>query len=789
MARSHFLNQKLLAVAITQAVACSAHAATITVDSLADDIDTVGTDCTLRSAIASANSDAAVAGCVTGAGADTIVFDPTVLPGTIALAGTQLRIASAITLQGPGADQLTIDAGAGSRVLNIDDGDINNDLAVTIAGLTLSGGVANSGGGIRSREILSLNNSTISGNSAQGDGGGIYFFRNATASLNNSTISGNSASFGGGIYSARDAAASLNNSTISGNSAERYGGGIYSARDATASLNNSTISGNYADFGGGIIDLGGTLSLSNSTISTNVAQTRGGGIFSFGSNSLNNSTLSGNSANDGGGIYSSDGSLSLNNMLMDNINGNCSGLTPTGDNNIFSDASCLTGGANQVVADTGIGPLQDNGGPTLTHALLRNSPAIGAGNGCPVTDQRGIVRKADCDIGAYHWRGFDSADIVVNSTADSVADDGACTLREALIAANTDTASGLRANECVAGERDDTVTFNPSVTGTINLSGTQLEIASPATLQGPGADQLTIDAGGNSRVLLVNDRDFSNSIAVTIAGLTLSGGNLSGSGSGGGVSSVESLSLNNSTISGNSAIDYGGGVFSFGTLSVNDSTISGNFAQDDGGGISSINAALSVNNSTINGNLSEDDGGGIFSFGTFSLNNSTISGNSAQGDGGGISSFNGTLSLNNSTLSENTANDAGGIYSRGETTVSLNNMLMDNIGNCLGGTWTGDTNLFTDNTCLTGGANQVVDDTGIGPLQDNGGPTLTHALLPGSPAIDAGNNAICSNTDQTGMRRPIDGDSNGNAICDVGAFEFTGSIVSDALFTDGFENP
>jgi hypothetical protein len=161
------------------------------------------------------------------------------------------------------------------------------------------------------------------------------------------------------------------------------------------------------------------------------------------------------------------------------------------------------------------------------------------------------------------------------------------------------------------------------------------------------------------------------------------------------------------------------------------------------------------------------------------LANSTVSGNSAFAGGGIFSGYN--LTLTNSTVSDNTAmyryggagifnNSITGIATFSNTIVAGNdpstptcfNAGVDSLGY----------NLTDDDSCgFTAPSDLVVADAMLGPLQDNGGPTETHDLLPGSPAIDAGDNASCPATDQRGAARPFDGDGNGKAVCDIGAVE------------------
>jgi len=252
--------------------------------------------------------------------------------------------------------------------------------------------------------------------------------------------SGDSSSGGGGIYNL-DGTLTLTNSTVSDNTANANGGGIWNSGALT--LTNSTISGNNSDpvgagsfssrVGGGIFNLGpGTLTIANSTVSGNTAGGGGGGIYDWalgavvGSVTVINSTISGNTATGGGGLFNNTASIIklINTIVANNpSNGDCRrhGVTSLG-HNLDSDGTCgfnATGDKSNV--NPKLGPLQDNSGPTWTHALLAGSPAIDAGNpaapgseanACPDKDQRGIARPQDgngngtarCDIGAYELK-------------------------------------------------------------------------------------------------------------------------------------------------------------------------------------------------------------------------------------------------------------------------------------------------------------------------------------------------------------------------------------------------
>jgi hypothetical protein len=220
--------------------------------------------------------------------------------------------------------------------------------------------------------------------------------------------------------------------------------------------------------------------------------------------------------------------------------------------------------------------------------------------------------------------------------------------------------------------------------------------------------------------------------------------------------------VTNSVLSGNTAYN-GGGIANYGGITVSDSTLAGNSAQGYGGGIYN-QGTLTLTNSTLSDNAAVawfGQGGGIYNLGTLTLTNSTLSGNTAQFDGGGIFDR-GTLLLTNTTLSGNTAGYAGGVDNYGSGVTTLQNSIVG--GNTLLSDGTTPSDLGGANVAassshnligpggsggLANGVNGniiVADpaDLKLGPLADNGGPTETIALLPGSPAIDAGSPSVPS---------------------------------------------
>ncbi len=395
--------------------------------------------------------------------------------------------------------------------------------------------------------------------------------------------------------------------------------------------------------------------------------------------------------------------------------------------------------------------------------------------------------------------------ITVNSTADLVdGADGLCTLREAITAANTDTASGLAMGECVAGSGDDIITFTTS--GTITLLTALPDISTSISINGPGANLLIVQrstATGTPNFRIFN---VSSGITAAISGLTISGGrsNLSGAG----VSNGGTLTLARVTITNNTAelgVGHGGGVSNTGNLTLTHSTVSGNTGGVGGGGISNSNL-LTIMNSTIVGNLggSTGPGGGLYnSGGIATVTNSTFSANTTNTNGGGVYNAGGTVILTNTTVTNNAATNGtcGGVVGSGGTRIK-NTIIANNLSSDVFGTIESqDYNLIenTAGTTFTGTTTHNITgvDPLIGPLANNGGPTLVHALLPGSPAIDAGSNANLppdtldldgdSNTTEplpfdqrgTGFNRTADGNGEGTATVDIGAFEVQTILVTN----------
>ena len=371
---------------------------------------------------------------------DTIQFSLP-LPATIMLTSGELLISKNLKILGPGAGNLTISGNQARRVFRV-----ASRTTVTIADVSIVHGVADAGAGIYSdHATLTVSNCIVTGNSAtNGSGAGIFsdgsLRGSATLTVVNCLITGNSASgSGGGIESngnSASATATIVNCEVSGNSATRgFGGGIDTIPgSSTLTVVNCTVSSNYAWFGGGGLASGAaaaTTLINGCTFRGNTSDHGGAIYLSAGTLTLANSTLSGNSSMQGGGILNNSGHLTvLNSTLVGNSDdyativsvGNPGYATLTIGSSILDNSAfmwnevvggsvtslgynlcshsgdgVLTHATDQTNTDPLLGPLQDNGGLTWTHAPLPGSPAIDHGKNFSglATDQRGFARTID----------------------------------------------------------------------------------------------------------------------------------------------------------------------------------------------------------------------------------------------------------------------------------------------------------------------------------------------------------------------------------------------------------
>ncbi|CAA9448869.1 MAG: hypothetical protein AVDCRST_MAG78-3163 [uncultured Rubrobacteraceae bacterium] len=344
--------------------------------------------------------------------------------------------------------------------------------------------------------------------------------------------------------------------------------------------------------------------------------------------------------------------------------------------------------------------------------------------------------------------------------------------------------------------RDSTGDLRPDPEGQAKTG--DLDIRDETTIRGAGLSETTVRDEAGDRIFQVHQR----ALRASIAGLTVTGGNgapmsdTSGFADpdgltprGGGIFNAAVLTLTNVAVRDNEA-DFGGGINNRGTLTMKGSTVGGTTSDGNsaffGGGIYN-EGPLTVNDSTISNNMARR---GISDFGGFGgglynttasarLTNSTITSNTAEVRGGGIDNEFGDVLLNNVTVFQNVSPNGISIANDGSRTY-LSNTIVAKGANLVGENCVGDrtvsrgNNLSDDGSCSL---NQKSDqeegtDPRLAPIADD--DDLTAVIFepqPGSPAIDEGSNATCRPVDQRDVKRPKDGDSDGTAICDVGAVE------------------
>ncbi len=656
--------------------------------------------------------------------------------------GAVIDIGKSITIQGSGAGQTLLSGANAYRVLHLTEASavvVLSDLGI-INGLADVADENGFGGGILNLANLTIQRCQISGNLAKKSGGGIY--NSGSLVIHSSAISGNTASnmpttgagLGGGVFN--NGNLQLNNTTLSGNVSENDGGGINSQGDVVVSLNQCTVTMNVSrDLGGGIFITNAPATLTNCLVAGNT-----GAI-----------------ANDHRGAIVSQGVNFIGEPVSASITGPGPVLT-------FASTGTNLGG----VLD---GTLRDNGGPTLTHALVRNSPALDSGSTVDIpegmtSDQRGggfyRLRGLSVDLGAVETL-FDTYVHAVGSDFTITTDQGTAGLDAGDQVTWNGTSLGGPIVQLVFGvdaftsvqsavnatESDETV----HIAGGTYLEGEEIVIPRDMTMSGDGANATILSGATTHRVL--STPGVSN-ISLTISDLTVSGG---AADSGGGFFSNHSdLNLYRLHFTGNTVSGSGGAIALMeGRFRVYDCTFSDNSAVN-GGAIWGDDSNARVFNTTFSGNTASQNGGACY-FPNFTvvIFNSTFAGNSAGNFGGGVYNNAFGIAMDNTILVGNTAPEGHNVYSesaaRGEIISGGGNVIN------LPGTLSDISELLL-------------------PLGDYGGPTPTRALAPGSPAIEAGNNAeipVEITADQRGFPRIF------GSTVDAGAVEYGDEITTESV--------
>ncbi len=338
----------------------------------------------------------------------------------------------------------------------------------------------------------------------------------------------------------------------------------------------------------------------------------------------------------------------------------------------------------------------------------------------------------------------------------------------ALVVQNLTITSGRGYGAAIYNDDGGTVTvMNSTLSGNTGSRGGGIynDQGGTVTVTNSTISGNSVDAGGAAIFNTYNS-------TATVTNSVLSGN--SGAHGGAIYNTTSTVTVTNSILSNNSATGTAGGIFNSnrGTVIVTSSTFSGNSATGTAGGIyAGIHGTVTITSSTFSDNSAGNGGGISAEFSRVTITSSTFSGNSAGTNGGGIfNNRDGTVTITSSTFSGNSAGaNGGGTFNNDTGATTLQNSIIANntSGNCRGNVTDGGGNLSYGDTSCPG----LKADPMLGPLQNNGGPTRTVALLPGSPAIDAAPVATCPSTDQRGVVRPQDGNRDGTATCDIGAYE------------------
>jgi predicted outer membrane repeat protein len=654
---------------------------------------------------------------------DSIRFAPG-LTGTILNEDFPWQFTKSATLVGPGAGVLEVSGGDLRGLF------LASNCEVRISGLTLRNGKAPYGAAITSNDTLKVTGCTFRANRGTGGGGAIR--ANGVLEVTDCTFENNVSDAGSGGAIQTAAYSTILGSTFKGN----LGGALEAS--ATLFLAKCTFSGNQNDVGGALRLMGYPQTVWDCTISGNNAYVKGGGVYTDGTlPQFMNTIIAGNTGTHpdfSGLVYSSSWDL-----LGD----------PAGSQGFGQNGSHDVVGAPGNPLNPNLAPLGDYGGPTWTMPPRPGSPAIDQGHSAFLSDQRGRARFYDQPL-VLNAAGGDASDIGAYElrpsvrTVTTLADAGAGSLRQ--------TVADLHPYDA------DSIKFAANVRGTITLTTGAITCTKPGVIAGPNSWDLTVHGNNAGRLFVVNANN-----SFELRNLTITGGRET---EGFAVLALGNLNLRNCRIVGNhvqpTEFSFGGVIREFppATLMVENCTIANNTTGFGGGILTGQGAGAGGTTIVANCTFSGNTGPGIVSTGSATnvFNSTFTNNNTAAEDGGGIWNIQGPPVILGSTILAGNlgpADVAGAFTSQGYN-------LVGKVGAASG---------------LVHGVNHDRVGTavtpiapGLGPLSANGGPGETHAVLPGSPALDKG--ITFRLLDQRGAARYDDpsvvNEADGS---DIGAFE------------------
>ena len=592
----------------------------------------------------------------------------------------------------------------------------------TVTNCTFTGNAAtNFGGGMLNYDNSSpmVTNCAFSGNTSGNEGGGMH---NSDSNLRvtDCTFTGNFASWGGGMYNGYLSSPTVSNCTFTGNAATNYGGGMCNW-EISLGVTNCVFSGNSATEGGGMYNFDSNPTVTNCTFSGNTAGDDGGGMYNRNSSSptVTNCTFSGNAAtNYGGGMYNIDSDPNLTNCIL-------WGDTP---DEIVEVASSTTVNYSDVEGGwSGAGGNNIDADPCFVDAdtndfrLLYDSPCIDAGDNSVVTELNDVAGNdrivdgdrdgtATVDMGAYEFQS------IHNITQDT-----------------WHTSIQLAIDE--ANDYDDIEVGPGTSNEAIDFLGKAVRLYSSW-----GPEVTTIDGGGAYHVVQCVSGEDGNTI---LEGFTITGGDANGT-----------------------------------------------YPDDSGGGMYCENSSPTVTNCTFSGNSATNSGGGMGNLDSSpTVSNCTFSGNSATNYGGGMLNADSSPTVSNCTFSGNTATEGGGMYNFFNSSPTVVNcILWDDTPDEIVEVGSSTTVNYSD---VQGGTGESWFGTGCidaDPGFVNPGGGDLRLVSSASPCVDAGdNNSLPADTadldgdgnttepipfDLDGNERIVDGDLDGTATVDMGAYEF-----------------